>query len=76
MDRVRIAISLVPDGTAPYTIRNSRTLGSRPNSVASFSRALLEDLRHQMSDAEFDRALGEAIDEIYQASTVKEPVPA
>ncbi|HYJ52451.1 MAG TPA: fructose bisphosphate aldolase, partial [Allosphingosinicella sp.] len=39
--------------------------------IASFSRALLEDLRHPMSDAEFDRALGEAIDEIYDASTVK-----
>jgi fructose-bisphosphate aldolase class I len=39
--------------------------------IASFSRALLEDLRHQMSDAEFDRALGSAIDDIYRASTVK-----
>ncbi len=39
--------------------------------IASFSRALLEDLRVQMSDAEFDRALGEAIDEIYAASTHK-----
>ncbi|HTU13159.1 MAG TPA: fructose bisphosphate aldolase [Allosphingosinicella sp.] len=39
--------------------------------IASFSRALLEDLRHQMTDAEFDSALGEAIDEIYQASAVK-----
>ncbi len=39
--------------------------------IASFSRALLNDLRHQMSDAEFNAALGEAIDEIYTASTVK-----
>lgn len=39
--------------------------------IASFSRALLSDLRHQMSDAEFDRSLGGAIDEIYTASTVK-----
>jgi fructose-bisphosphate aldolase, class I len=36
--------------------------------IASFSRALLEDLRHQMSDAEFDTALGSAIDDIYAAS--------
>ena len=36
--------------------------------IASFSRALLEDLRHQMSAAEFDAALGGAIDEIYAAS--------
>ena len=39
--------------------------------IASFSRALLEDLRHQMTDAEFDAALGQAIDEIYTASTEK-----
>ena len=39
--------------------------------IASFSRALLEDLRHPMSDEEFDRALGQAIDEIYRASTEK-----
>jgi fructose-bisphosphate aldolase class I len=40
--------------------------------IASFSRALLEDLRHQMSAEEFDRSLGQAIDEIYDASTVKQ----
>ena len=34
-------------------------------------RALLEDLRFDMSDEEFDRALGAAIDDIYRASTVK-----
>ncbi|PKB25157.1 fructose-bisphosphate aldolase class I [Novosphingobium kunmingense] len=39
--------------------------------IASFSRALLEDLRFQMSDSEFDAALGSAIDEIYTGSTVK-----
>jgi fructose-bisphosphate aldolase class I len=44
--------------------------------IASFSRALLEDLRHQMSDAEFDASLGSAIDEIYTASTEKVGVPA
>jgi fructose-bisphosphate aldolase class I len=36
--------------------------------IASFSRALLEDLRYQMSDAEFDAALGEAINAIHAAS--------
>jgi fructose-bisphosphate aldolase, class I len=36
--------------------------------IASFSRALLQDLRHQMSDDEFNASLGGAIDEIYQAS--------
>ena len=39
--------------------------------IASFSRALVGDLNHAMTDAEFDAALGAAIDEIYQASTVK-----
>ena len=39
--------------------------------IASFSRALLEDLRFQMSDAEFDASLGGAIDEIYKGSTQK-----
>lgn len=39
--------------------------------IASFSRALTEDLRHSMSNGEFDAALAEAIDDIYRASTVK-----
>ena len=39
--------------------------------IASFSRALLQDLRAQMSDAEFDASLGAAIDEIYKGSTQK-----
>ncbi len=44
--------------------------------IASFSRALLEDLRHGMTDAEFDASLGAAIDEIHAASTAKVPVTA
>jgi fructose-bisphosphate aldolase class I len=44
--------------------------------IASFSRALLEDLRFQMSDAEFNESLGSAIDEIYDASTSKATVAA
>ena len=47
-----------------------RELARNPSVIASFSRALLSDLRHPMSDAEFDRALGAAIDEIHRASTV------
>ena len=39
--------------------------------IASFSRALLEDLRFPMSDDEFDASLAGAIDEIYTGSTVK-----
>lgn len=39
--------------------------------VASFSRALMEDLRVSMSDASFDVALGRAVEQIYAASAVK-----
>ena len=39
--------------------------------IASFSRALTEDLRRGMSDADFDASLGRTIDQIYQASAVK-----
>lgn len=39
--------------------------------IASFSRALLQDLRAQQSDEEFDQVLGAAIDKIYTASTLK-----
>jgi fructose-bisphosphate aldolase, class I len=39
--------------------------------IASFSRALLEDLRHQMTQSEFDTALGDAIGAIYEASVNK-----
>jgi fructose-bisphosphate aldolase, class I len=41
--------------------------------IASFSRALAQDLRRSMSDAEFNAALAEAIDEIYEASAKKVP---
>jgi fructose-bisphosphate aldolase class I len=43
-------------------------LAKNPGIIASFSRALLEDLRHQMSDDEFNASLGGAIDEIHAAS--------
>jgi fructose-bisphosphate aldolase, class I len=39
--------------------------------IASFSRALLSDLRHGMCDEEFSASLGSAIDEIHAGSTVK-----
>jgi fructose-bisphosphate aldolase, class I len=43
-------------------------LAKNSGMIASFSRALLEDLRHEMSDAEFNDSLGGAIDEIQAAS--------
>jgi fructose-bisphosphate aldolase class I len=48
-----------------------RLLAENHGMIASFSRALAQDLRRSMSDAEFDKALAQAIDEIYRASTVK-----
>ncbi len=39
--------------------------------IASFSRALIDDLRHDTSEAEFDATLAASIDQIYRASTVK-----
>jgi fructose-bisphosphate aldolase, class I len=50
-----------------------RELAKNPGMIASFSRALLSDLRAQQSDEEFNRTLGQAIDEIYEASTEKVP---
>jgi fructose-bisphosphate aldolase class I len=46
-------------------------LAANHGMIASFSRALIGDLRHSVSDAEFNAALAESIDEIYRASTVK-----
>lgn len=43
-------------------------LASNPGLIASFSRALIEDLRFQMCDEEFNRDLARAIDEIFAAS--------
>ena len=50
-----------------------RELARNPGMIASFSRALLSDLRAQQSDEDFNRTLGAAIDEIYEASTEKVP---
>ena len=46
-------------------------LAANHGMIASFSRALVEDLRHSMSNAEFDAALARSIDQIFRASTVK-----
>lgn len=39
--------------------------------IASFSRALINELKKSMSDNEFDATLATSVDEIYQASVVK-----
>jgi fructose-bisphosphate aldolase, class I len=48
-----------------------RRLSRNHGMIASFSRALVEDLRVSMNDETFDAALAKSIDEIYRASTVK-----
>jgi fructose-bisphosphate aldolase class I len=48
-----------------------KRLSANHGMIASFSRALVEDLRHSMSDAAFGATLAKSIDEIYRASTVK-----
>jgi fructose-bisphosphate aldolase, class I len=50
-----------------------RELAKNPGMIASFSRALLSDLRAQQSDDEFNRTLGLAIDQIYEASVSEVP---
>lgn len=52
-----------------YTVEHANELLSENHGlIASFSRALAEKLRHQQSDDEFDEALKEAVDSIYEAS--------
>lgn len=52
-----------------YTTEEACTeLAKNKGMIASFSRAMLQDLRAQQSDAEFDATLGKAIDSIYAAS--------
>ena len=48
-----------------------KRLSANHGMIASFSRALVEELRVSMSDAEFEVALARSIDEIYRASTAK-----
>ena len=48
-----------------------KRLAANHGVIASFSRALVEDIKFSMSGAEFNDALAKSIDEIYRASTVK-----
>jgi fructose-bisphosphate aldolase, class I len=48
-----------------------KRLSANHGMIASFSRALAEGLKQSMSDAEFNAALAQSVDEIYQASTAK-----
>jgi fructose-bisphosphate aldolase class I len=55
-----------------YTLDDAcERLASNHGVIASFSRALINDLKKSMSDSEFSKTLSKAIDQIYQASVVK-----
>ncbi len=49
-------------------------LAHDPTLIASFSRALLEDLTAEQTDDQFNAQLESSIEQIYQASVHKEPV--
>jgi fructose-bisphosphate aldolase class I len=48
-----------------------KRLAANHGMIASFSRALVEELKVSMNDDQFEAALEKAVDEIYKASTVK-----
>jgi fructose-bisphosphate aldolase class I len=48
-------------------------LARDPSLIASFSRALLEGLTESQTDEQFNATLDSSIEQIYQASTVKQP---
>ncbi len=48
-----------------------KRLAENHGMIASFSRALINELKKSMSDDEFNTTLGQSIDEIYQASVEK-----
>jgi fructose-bisphosphate aldolase class I len=48
-----------------------KRLASNHGMIASFSRALINELKKPMSDSEFDAALEKAVEEIYEASVDK-----
>jgi len=49
-------------------------LARDPSLIASFSRALLEGLTESQTDEEFNAQLDSSIEQIYQASVVKQPI--
>ena len=48
-----------------------KRLATNHGMIASFSRALVEEIKVSMSDDQFEAALEKSIDEIYKASTAK-----
>ena len=57
-----------------YRDEANKLLKDNDELIASFSRALASDLRASQSQEEFDKALGDAVDSIYDASVNKTKV--
>ena len=70
MDHERVARVVALSGGYTRDDACRRLMASR-GLIASFSRALIEGLKHDMSDTAFDAALAASIDEIYRVSTAK-----
>ena len=70
IDHPRVARVVALSGGYARTDACQR-LAKNHGMIASFSRALINELKVSMSDTEFDSTLKEAIEEIYQASVVK-----
>jgi fructose-bisphosphate aldolase class I len=67
VDHPRVQRVVALSGGYPREEANSK-LASNTGIIASFSRATLEGLSAQQSDADFDGTLAKTIDEIYAAS--------
>ncbi len=70
VDHARVARVVALSGGYPLDEACTRLAANR-GIIASFSRALINDLRRDMSDAEFDATLGAVIDRVYAASVDK-----
>jgi fructose-bisphosphate aldolase, class I len=70
IDRKRVTRVVALSGGYPLAEACQR-LAANHGMIASFSRALIGDLKYPMSDETFNATLAHAIDAIYQASTEK-----
>ena len=70
IEHPRVVRVVALSGGYPLAEANRRLAQNR-GMIASFSRALADDLKFQMSEDEFNQSLGGAIDSIFAASTTK-----
>ena len=70
VDHPKVARVVALSGGYPLDDACAR-LSKNHGMIASFSRALIDDLKHGMSDADFDATLSRVIDKIYTASVEK-----